>query len=107
MDDGGKGIFMSVKKNAHSGEHAHAGYMMKGWKLRLLRLLALLIIVCVGAAACSKKDNDTAQEPFTVKLGVLLDFSGDKKEESEEYGSHRASVQVISPSASHPAQAPP
>lgn len=58
--------------------------MMKGWKLRLLRLLALLIIVCVGAAACSKKDNDTAQEPFTVKLGVLLDFSGDKKEESEE-----------------------
>lgn len=84
MDDGRKGIFMSVKKNAHSGEHAHAGYMMKGWKLRLLRLLALLIIVCVGAAACSKKDNDTAQEPFTVKLGVLLDFSGDKKEESEE-----------------------
>lgn len=76
MDDGRKGIFMSVKKNAHSGEHAHAGYMMKGWKLRLLRLLALLIIVCVGAAACSKKDNDTAQEPFTVKLGVLLDFSG-------------------------------
>ena len=53
MDDGRKGIFMSVKKNAHSGEHAHAGYMMKGWKLRLLRLLALLIIVCVGAAACS------------------------------------------------------
>lgn len=53
--------------------------MMKGWKLRLLRLLALLIIVCVGAAACSKKDNDTAQEPFTVKLGVLLDFSGDKR----------------------------
>ena len=42
MDDGRKGIFMSVKKNAHSGEHAHAGYMMKGWKLRLLRLLALL-----------------------------------------------------------------
>ena len=72
MDDGRK------------GEHAHAGYMMKGWKLRLLRLLDLLIIVCVGAAACSKKDNDTAQEPFTVKLGVLLDFSGDKKEESEE-----------------------
>jgi hypothetical protein len=35
MDDGRKGIFMSVKKNAHSGEHAHAGYMMKGWKLKL------------------------------------------------------------------------
>lgn len=73
---------MSVKRNVHGGENT--SHAIKGWKLRFLRLMALLIVACVGLTACGKKQENTVQEPFTVKIGVLLDFGGDKKAESEE-----------------------
>ena len=75
---------MSVKKRTHDEKAVEETYKFKGWRLRLLRLLALLVIVCVGLSACGKKKSETKDEEPVVKIGVLLDFSGEKASESEQ-----------------------
>ena len=56
--------------------------MTDGRKLRKICLFLMLISVCAMLAGCRKKNNPT-DEPFVVKIGVLLDFTGDKASESE------------------------
>lgn len=73
---------MSVRKNTHGD--GYGIYVRGSWKFRFLRLLALLVIACFGLTACGKKEESTTEEPFVVKIGVLLDFSGEAKEESEQ-----------------------
>ena len=75
---------MSVKKRTHDEKTVEETYKFKGWRLRLLRLLALLVIACVGLSACGKKKSETKDEEPVVKVGVLLDFSGEKASESEQ-----------------------
>lgn len=87
---------MSVKKKTHEKENLEETYTFKGWRLRFLRLLALLAIACVGLTACGKKQDNTADETSTVKIGVLLDFSGEKKDESEQiYNAAQLAVDEI------------
>lgn len=73
---------MSVKKHTHMA--GYGIYVRGSWKFRFLRLLALLVIACFGLTACGEKEESTTEEPFVVKIGVLLDFSGEAKEESEQ-----------------------
>lgn len=46
-------------------------------------LIILLMVLCLCLTACRKQEKST-EEPFVVKIGVLLDFSGEKSEQSEQ-----------------------
>ena len=56
--------------------------MTDGRKLRKICLFLMLISVCAMLAGC-RKENKPTDETFVVKIGVLLDFTGDKTAESE------------------------
>ena len=58
--------------------------MTKGKKLRRICLFLMLISLCGLFTGCKNKDDNAVDESLTVKIGVLLDFTGDKAEESEE-----------------------
>lgn len=57
--------------------------MTDGKKLRKICLFFTLISVCALLAGC-RKENSQTDELLVVKIGVLLDFTGDKAEESEQ-----------------------
>ncbi len=46
-------------------------------------LITLLMVLCMCLTACRKEEEST-EEPFVVKIGVLLDFSGERAEQSEQ-----------------------
>ncbi len=54
-----------------------------GFMDKRLISLALVIVMIFSVTACSKKE-EPVNEAMTVKLGVILDFSGEKAEESQQ-----------------------
>ena len=61
-------------------------------------VLILSILLGMSLTACHKKEEIT-NEPFKVKIGVLLDFTGDKSEQSEQiYRAAQLAVEEINDS---------
>lgn len=58
-------------------------------------LITLVVVLCMSLTACRKKEESN-EVPFVVKLGVLLDFSGERAAQSEQiYEAARMAVDEI------------
>lgn len=60
---------------------------MKNIKGKYRKSAALIMLCCLCAFCffgCKKKEENKASEPFTVKIGVVHDFTGEGKEEAEQ-----------------------
>lgn len=59
-----------------------------------VKLICLFMVFCIALTACHKKEG--TEEPFVVKIGVLLDFTGERETQSEQiYKAVRMAVDEI------------